>query len=172
MKTTRDFVVDPADSNAKRLAKYVLWAHKMYPGRPMPLPLVAQAVLMLTRKPSADGQDVKKIKNALPGAQEIVGTQTGMGIRNIAGVGLRATMDDAEHAKTLYERDARGVVNAAKRLDKRRGWIKTSNISDPALRARVNSIASACRLLTSADIIGKLSLTAPKKDDASSNGKK
>ena len=168
-KSLQNYVPKVEDSIPRRLACYLFSESLKRPRRIIDLPTIAQAVLMRNRKPSDDSSFVEQVKNAVGGAKRIIQKEFGVTITGVKGRGLRATVDDEDIAGTTYEQKARIVENGIRGLDEVRGLIKANNIADPAKRARVNAISSACRLLTSADIIAKLA--APPKIDDGSNGK-
>lgn len=164
--TASVFKPDQSQSTPVRLVNFLLWAAEKSPGRPIALPVIAKSVLMLPRTPNIDGQDVRKIRNAVKRAREIIEHEHRRGIISIPGAGLRATTGSEDLAETQLEDKARRQYLATLSLERTRAMINMREIRDTRIRARVTSITAACRVLTSAQVVEKLALP-PKKSDES-----
>lgn len=156
--TAAIFRADPEETIPRRLVKYLLWANVKTPNRPMDPRLVAQSVLFLSRKPTRDSKDVKRLLKSVGKAREIMRTEHKLDIMNIPGVGLRCSVDSADVVTHSYEADAKRTARQIRRMDQTRSLINPSELKDPALRSRFNSLSAATRILTSGEVLARLAL--------------
>lgn len=164
-KSVLEYKVDPDDSVPRRLSKFLFWASEKMPGRAIPMPLVAKVVLILPKVPVKNSKDVQKITGRLGAARDLLGEEHERGLISVPGMGIRATTGSEDTAKTQYEKNAKRVVSAVTSLDRTRSIIKTNEIQDARVRARVGEIGKAAKVLVSPDILDKLRLPAPKEDE-------
>lgn len=165
LKSVLDFKIDTKDSLPRRLANLLYWASEEMPGRAIAKTHAAKIVLVLPRLPNEDSKDVKKISGVTAAARKILEDEHQRGLLTIFGMGIRATTNSEDTAKTQYERNAKRVVSAVTTLDKTRSIIKTSEIKDQDLRNRVAEIGKAAKILISPDVIDRLRLPAVEKDE-------
>ena len=167
--TAAIFRADPEETIPRRLVKYLLWANVKTPNRAIDPRLIAQSVLFLARKPTKDSKDVKRLLKNVAKAREIMRTEHKLDILNIQGSGLRCSVDSGDVLVHSYEADAKRQVRHIKRMDQTRSLINPSELKDPALRSRFNSLSAATRVLTSGEVLARLALPPV---PAPANGKK
>lgn len=151
-----NFEVDIEMSLPRRIAAFLDYAAEVAPGRPIPFQLLTKIVMMLPKRPTETDARVVSIRDALRRAKPFLMDQYRRGLVSQPGFGVRATTDTDDLARTQFQQDARRVTSAIKSIDRTRSLIKTSDITDKDLRARVTSVNGAVRVLVSGDVLGKL----------------
>jgi hypothetical protein len=153
-----EYQVDPKEATSRRLAHFLLWAAERWPRRPIELQVAARIVLILSRTPTLDGKEVHRLLGVVNVARKILITEYKRGLIRVEGRGIRATADSEDLASTQFEKAAQRAASSIRTLDQNRAAIKMSDINDSKIRSRVMQVASACKTLTSADVLAKLRL--------------
>ena len=158
-----EYTPDVEASIPRRLALFLVWAARKYPKRAISLPLAAKVVMILGRTPPIDGKEVQRLRGSISAARKILLSEYSRGLINVPGAGLRATIDSEDQATTEVERAARRVVSSIEQLDRNRAAVKLSDISNPDVRHRVQRVTTACKPLTSGEVLEKLRLPSETK---------
>lgn len=151
-----DFSVDINLSMPKRIASFLDWAAKVAPGRPVSYQLLTKVCAKTGRLPSENDSRVTVVKNAVSRAKNVLIDAYGRGIVSHPGMGIRATIDSEDTARTQMENDTRRIASAIKAADRTRSIINVKDIRDKDLRSRVLNVNSAIKVLVSQDVMSRL----------------
>lgn len=94
----RQYQYDPDMTKRQRIAHFLDWAAKNYPKQYCPYPHLAKAVSGFPRMPQHNSREVDLIKSAMSGVNRILQTKYNRTIDSEPGIGVRATVDDADTA--------------------------------------------------------------------------
>jgi hypothetical protein len=120
----RQFLVNTDDPKTKRVAAFLIWAAQRHPFEYIPYNVIVQAINGYRRLPRMESDEVTMIKNCMTGVRRhLQGNQRELVSQ--PGIGVRATVDDADTLKTA-------LPNKVKRLQAaKRAVISTASIIDP-----------------------------------------
>lgn len=151
-----DFSVDVTLSMPKRIASFLDWAAKVTPGRPVSYQLLTKVCAKTNRLPSENDSRVAVVKNAVSRAKNVLIDEYGRGVVSHPGMGIRATIDSEDTARTQMETDTRRITSAIRAADRTRSIINVKDIKDKELKNRVNSVNNVIKVLVSQDVMTRL----------------
>lgn len=158
-------VVDPSQPLNWRLAMFLDWAAQEMPERAIPYQHIAKVIMMKSRVPSPDSTEVRQIKGAISRAKRILLSHFKRGLVPTPGVGIRATVDDTDLAKTQVENDVRRLKQAADAIDRSVSAVNASAIRERDVRKRFGAITRFNKALRGPNMLENLRILPPKKDD-------
>jgi hypothetical protein len=94
----RDYKFDPTLARSQRIAHFLDWAARHFPKQYCPYPQLAKAVTGYARMPQYNSKEVDLIKSTMSGVNKILQTKYKRTIDTEPGIGVRATVDDADTA--------------------------------------------------------------------------
>ena len=164
MANLEDYKVDIDMSMPHRIAAFLDWAARIAPSRPISFERLTKIVMLMPKAHMNESdQRVESIRGAVRRAKPILMDTYRRGLVPHPGFGVRATTDSEDIARNQYQQDARRITSAIRSADRTRSLIRPNEIRDRDLKARVNNINSAVRVLVSPDVIDKLLPEAKKE---------
>lgn len=151
-----DFNINISLSMPKRIASFLDWAAKVAPGRPVSYQLLTKVCAKTGRLPTENDSRVTVVRNAVHRAKSVLMDEYGRGVVSHPGMGIRATIDSEDTARTQMENDARRITSAIRAADRTRSIINVKDIRDKELRNRVTNVNSALKVLISQDVMTRL----------------
>lgn len=139
-----------------RIAALLDWGATNMPERPIEFTKLAKIVLILHRTPTEKEDKTKLVKSALRRAKPILMEKYRRGLASHPGFGIRATSSPDDTVSTQITADARRAASSMKALDRSCALVKTSEVVDKDLRARLSGINGVRRLLVSNNVLDKL----------------
>jgi len=104
-------------SMTSRGAHYLDWAANKYPGVYSPYNIMLQAIQGYRRLPQLKNQEVDRLRNAIGRIREVLRRQYGRELVPQTGVGIRATVDDADKLKNVLPGKVRRLKGAVKAVN-------------------------------------------------------
>lgn len=165
-RSVLEYKVDLDQSVPERAAAFLDWAAKKFPGRPISYEQIVKVVLALPRQPKEGSKDVEMFrKNRMSRVKQVLLEHYRRATVPHPGLGVRATTNSEDVARTDVERKARRAKSAAESLDKSISLVDPTQIKDREVRARFTNISQASKALNSPQILKRLELPPKKKED-------
>jgi hypothetical protein len=102
---------------AYRGAHYLNWAADKFPGVYTPYNIMLQATQGYKRLPQLRNDEVDRLRNAIGRIREVLRRQYGRDLVPQTGVGVRATVDDADKLKNVLPGKVRRLKGAVKAVN-------------------------------------------------------
>lgn len=121
---------DRSMSRNQRIAQFLMWTAEHFPKQYCPHNVAVQAIEGYKNVPSINSKEVKMFKSGLCAANQILHKKYGRALDTEPGVGIRATVDDADTASVALPKRV-GRFRAAKNaLANTVGLVDVANIPD------------------------------------------
>lgn len=169
------YVTDPdITSIAGRIAHFLDWAAKKYPGTYFHPTIILQAIMGYARAPRANSRDVFGIKNSMSNAHRLLMKNYSRGIVTEPSVGHRATTTADDAIKNTVTKRARQLNNAKTQLNAALSIVNPKEISSTeegkALKEYYFNLKSSTKALFSEEFERRL--LPPKTPDPEDDPKK
>jgi len=125
---------DPKLSKAERIAHFLDWMAKKFPGIPVPANLITKAIYGYGKKPRMGTEEVLSVQGCAGSARNILRKQYNRGLLVVRNEGMRATIDSEDVANTTLQKCAQRLGSAKKSLEAERSIVNPSEIKDEELR--------------------------------------
>lgn len=164
------FVNDPSDSiDAERAARFLNWAAVNLPHRFVPWTWVTKHARGLPKLPSLGNGDLLLIRSRIGSIKSILwkeyGRRTTPSPRYHQEPGIRALVDDDDHARNDLVPNKKRIHNSILRLSDTRSKIDTSKMNDNGLVSMVLGMDPVIKSLTSSTLMNKLRELPPRPSD-------
>lgn len=114
-KKIEQYTTDMSLSLTQRAAHFLDWAAKNMPGDPIPYNVIVKKIMNLPQLPRLDNDTVDRFRrSAGAGLKKAMIDKYGREIVNLPGIGIRATVDDADRLANVAPIKARRL-NAARK---------------------------------------------------------
>jgi len=126
----RDYKYNPEHSKKQRVAEFLDWAATHYPKQYVDYPHLAKAVEGYSRMPQHNSKEVELIKSSMSGVNRMLQTKYGRALDAEPGVGVRATVDDADLAMIVLPKKMKRIDQAKKAATQVANLVDPSKIPD------------------------------------------
>jgi hypothetical protein len=169
-QAVKDFIKHVLDARMTipaRAASALNYFAEKCPYAILPYNFLLQAVMGYDRRPPVGGEEVRLFRGKMTATSKILHEKYGRGRHSVTGVGVRATVDDADRLVTVVPRKGVAAIAAAKALSREMSAIDIKKVPNtPELKAHRDwYLSNSKNILTDAtDLINRL-LPPGKKTD-------
>jgi hypothetical protein len=173
-KTLQAYPVDLKKDDVHRVADYLFWASRKFPGRPVPLTYIVRVANAMGVTPRETNKQVVAFRESgrMGRVRQVLIDEYRCEMEFVRGVGYRATTDSNDIMDFTAEKRARTVRNAIVRMDRTMGLVKASEVTGKERRLRHKVLSGIGGQLMAPDIKDRLLLPDPDKDKDKKKGKK
>jgi|HubBroStandDraft_2_1064218.scaffolds.fasta_scaffold00001_92 hypothetical protein len=166
----RGFKIDMTMSISHRIAFLLDWAAKKNPYAIIPYNIILKYIMGFSHTPRMANEDVDTLRRKLPGCRPILQKKYKRDIRNVSGVGARATVDDLDLVKSSLPGNVRRVNSAHAALQKNSEMVNIAKLPDhgPDKQWRdwyAKTVSPALKALSDDPRVAKLLPPAPAKPE-------
>ncbi len=159
-----DFQPREGQDGITRAAEYLIWAAKLFPRRPVPLPYIVKISLNEPKVPKEDSKDVLSFRdNKLRRVRSKLMREYRRGMVYHPGIGHRATVDEDDIVENVMEKKRKRVQSAIASMSETEAMVKKDGIKSDRIRNRFDDLSDATRRLTAPAIQNRL---APPAEDS------
>lgn len=130
MIDTKLYKVDLDLPVSQRIANYLNWAAEKYPYVYSTYPILTKAVLGLPNTPRPDSRWIESIRHAMTHAKLVLYKLYSRSVDSQPGVGLRATVDDADVAVVVMPKKVTRFIAARKQVTDTRALIDLKKLPE------------------------------------------
>jgi len=166
----RGFKIDTTMSIPHRIAFLLDWAASHNPSALIPYNVILKYVMGYGHTPRVNNDEVETLRRKLSSARPILQKKYKRDIRNVSGVGARATVDDLDLVKSSLPGNVRRVNSAHAALQRNAELVNVGKLPDhgPDKSWRdwySRAVTPALKAIGSDERISKLLPPAPKPVD-------
>jgi hypothetical protein len=171
-----EYETNPKLRNPDRSAHFLDWAAKHYPKSYVPYNYLLKAIMGYERTPRLDSEDVDRLRSNLTRIRTILQEIYGRDLDTQPGVGVRATVDDADTTTVALPKKMRRLRSAQVGLKKTVDLIDLSKLPStadmvPWKRWLTTDVKTIMKTLDSPDFAKRmLPPGTPDKDDKGGDG--
>jgi hypothetical protein len=161
----------PLDNNMTvphRVAHCLNWAAEYHPFYPLTYMVLYQAIMGLAQPPRKDNKEVELIKSRNQAVKKILHERYKKGLVIIPGMGVRATVDDADRFKNCAKRAVKRVESAALGAHRELSSVDAKNIENtPDNQEAINFLSKEKKLTLGSinELLKKTLLLTGKKSE-------
>lgn len=161
----------PLDNNMTvphRVAHCLNWAAETHPYHPLTYPVLYQCIMGLAAPPRRDNKEIELLRSRNQAVKKILHERYKRGLVIIAGMGVRASVDDADRFKNCTKRAIKRVDSAAKGAQKELMAVDAKNIPNTPENAEAIDFLQKEKKLTLGsinDLLKKTLLLTAKKPE-------
>ena len=149
-------------SIVQRIAYLLDWVAKRAPYQYVPYNVVFREINQLTVTPRMSNQDVARLRDKMSAVRPVLQRLYKRDLKNLSGVGIRATVDDLDVVRTTTGAAVRRVTSAHDALKRNAGLVSAAKLPDGPDKAWfVRTVSPAIRALTDDPRMAKLLPPAP-----------
>lgn len=162
MSILEEWIPDMEQGISSRAASLLDFAAKKLPGQPVPWTIVTKRVLGGARMPSPDSKNVIDMRHLASSIRVVLERNFHRGLENVAGLGVRATIDSDDYAQTQLVRRAKRHESSYRRLVEGRQLVDTKTMKNKGLKNWVEGLSPLFSAHT--DRLSKLLLPPAEQD--------